>query len=144
MAIQDNIEVTLTLSSVNRDLKETLLPPGYQSANHNLPWASSPRTIENSVIAPTRRTFSISITLHPQYNKSLGDGLHVTVIFDDGQLVHHYYSIKYAEMDRYPDGALTKSIPLAIVNRPQGGQESIMFQFSEVPARKCSQVAYPV
>lgn len=50
MAIQDHLEVTLTLTSINRDIKETVLSTGYQGDSHHLSWA--PQGGQESIMFP--------------------------------------------------------------------------------------------
>lgn len=128
MGILDGLEVSIKIPESGLPLTETPVGPGYQSNDGVLPWAPSPLRSENYIMAPEGRTFGVCITLHPKFDQSMADGLHVTLQFDDSQIVNHYYSIKFDEMDRDAAGRLTKTIPSALV-RYGSVYQTVLFQF---------------
>ncbi|KAL1959953.1 hypothetical protein VTO42DRAFT_621 [Malbranchea cinnamomea] len=133
MAILNDLEITIKLPIVNKALKETAAPANYQTDSETVPWAPTPREIQRYVTVPQCQAFEICVTLRPGFDTSLGDGLHFMLKVDDGQIVRHFYSMKFAEMDRTADGKLTKTIPSAIVQNPGGsGYRSILFGFGKI------------
>jgi hypothetical protein len=134
MAILDGVEVAIRIQAVDRPLRETYVSGANLSSNYEtLPWSLNPIRAESYVTAPERQNFSISLTLREDFDDSVGDGLHITLKLDDGQVVDHYYSIKFDEMENDESGDPTKTIPSAIV-RSGTGYKSVLFSFGPTAA----------
>jgi hypothetical protein len=134
MAILDGLEVTIRLQAVDRPLRQTQVSDADLSSHYEtLPWSLSPLRAESYVTAPERQNFSISLALREDFDDSVGDGFHITLKLDDGQVVDHYYSIKFDDMEMDEAGDPTKNIPSAIV-RSGTGYKSVLFSFGPTPA----------
>ncbi|KAI1944579.1 hypothetical protein LOZ12_003875 [Ophidiomyces ophidiicola] len=132
MAIIDGIEVLIMLSNLNFPLQEQGLPISTAYEDDVVAWASNSTRISKAVIAPPGQTFAINIRLRPEFDVSVGDGLHVTLKIDQGAIVNHFYSFKFTEMEVDREGLFSKVIDNAIIGAP-GGFEKVLFSFVDLP-----------
>ncbi|KAF3483708.1 uncharacterized protein GIQ15_03032 [Arthroderma uncinatum] len=126
MAIIDGIEVFVKLSSPQRILLEYLLPnPIYPP----LPWAVDSQTICQYINGVEGQLFEIFIRMIEEETKAGGaDGIHISLKVGEGDIINHYYSIKFTEFERDDQNRLCVTIRSAI-QRTESGHKNVLFAF---------------
>ncbi|KAK2865139.1 hypothetical protein FQN49_003873 [Arthroderma sp. PD_2] len=128
MAIIDGIEVFVKLSSAQRTLLEFQnLVPCF--THPPLPWAVDCQTTCQYIHGVEGHLFEIFIRMIDEETKAGGaDGIHISLKFGEGDVVNHYYSIKFTEFERDDQNRLCATIRSAI-QKTESGHRDVLFAF---------------
>lgn len=128
MAIIDGVEVFISLSHIQRVLLEfeNILP---LFVSQPVPWALDCRTSSQYIYGVHQQPFEVSIRISEEEARTGGaDGIHITLKVGEGEIVNHFYSIKFSDFQRDAEGRLWTSIRSAI-HRTEAGYKNVPFVF---------------
>ncbi|EFR03489.1 hypothetical protein MGYG_06487 [Nannizzia gypsea CBS 118893] len=140
MAIINGIEVFIKLSNFQRLLLEF---PNILSLPNCSPvdWAVDCKTTSHYIYGAQEQPFEIFIRISEEEPRLGGaDGIHISLKLGSGDIVDHFYSIKFSDFHRDEDGMLCASVPSAAY-MTEHGFRNVLFLFGVTDSAYTSESA---